>query len=81
MTVLYIVVRTARISLGALLGSFGKVILHFSLYPLVNRASIAFFFFPAMVKAGILCSQNNRHFYQISNLNKPRHVQLEKIEL
>ena len=80
MTVLYIVVRNARISLGVLLDSFGKGILHFSLYPLVNGASIAFFF-PAMVKAGILCSQNNRHFYQISNLNKPRHVQLEKIEL
>ena len=45
MTVLYIVVRNARISLGVLLGSFGKGILHFSLYPLVNGASIAFFFF------------------------------------
>ena len=44
MTVLYIVVRNARISLGVLLGSFGKGILHFSLYPLVNGASIAFFF-------------------------------------
>ena len=64
MTVLYIVVRNARISLGVLLDSFGKGILHFSLYPLVNGASIAFFF----------CSENNRHFYQISNFNKPRHV-------
>ena len=69
-----IVVHTACISLGALLGSFGKGILHFSLYPLVNGASIAFFSFPPMLKAGILCSQNNRHFYHISNLNKPRNV-------
>ena len=42
MKVLYIVVRTARISLGALLGSFGKGISHFSVYPLANGASKTF---------------------------------------